>query len=222
MKVNIGPYIPHWSTREVEEWYLKKMHGKKYWEIDDEDFTKSAKIVIWILDKWQDLLNATFNKYFQWRGRKIDVHVDRYDVWSADHTLAYIIHPTLIKLRQKLHGSPLIDDEDVPEELRSTAAPVKENEYDIDANHFKRWEWALDEMIWSFSQILDDNADDQFHTGNFDVKWEKTEIDGKKVHEMVTGPDDTHKFDKEGYDNWNNRISNGLKLFGKYYRGLWD
>jgi hypothetical protein len=223
MKVYLGPFISHWTTRYVEEWYLEKMHGKDYWDVDDKDYTKLDKAVIWLLDKWQDVLNATVNNFFRWRGRKEKVRIDGYDIWSADHTLALIIHPILVKLKEALHGSPNTDDEDVPEELRSTAAPTKENDYDTDDNHHKRWEWIIDEMIWAFAQILDDNADNQFHTGTYDVQWKEVTLEsGKKVHEMVRGPNDTHQFDKEGYDKWNDRINNGLRLFGKYYRGLWD
>ena len=199
------------------------MHKVEYgWQVEEEEYTKLDKTVIWLIDKWQDVLNITINKFFAWKNRKIKVHIDGYDVWSADHTLAYIIHPTLVKLREVMHGSPLVDDEDVPDYLKSTAAPPKENEYDTDDNHHDRWKWVLDEMIWAFSQILDENADSQFHTGNYDIRWEETEINGKKMYEMVHGPNNTHEFDREGYDKWNARISNGLILFGKYYRGLWD
>jgi hypothetical protein len=222
MKVNLGPYPQHWTTNYIETWYFEKMHGKDVWEIEEENYTKLDKVVVWVLDKWQDVLNATFNKFFRWKGRKQKVHIDGYDVWSADHTLALIIHPILIKLREVIHGSPLVDDEDVPEDIRSISAPPKENDYDTDDNHHKRWEWVLDEMIWAFSQILDDDADSQFHTGKSDIQWKEIEINGKKMHEMVRGPNDTHHFDREGYDAWNARISNGLRLFGKYYRGLWD
>jgi len=223
MKVYIGPYTPHWSTQQLEQSYLAMMHKVEYgWQVEEEEYTKLDKVVIWLIDKWQDVLNLTINKFFAWKNRKIKVHIDGYDVWSADHTLAYIIHPTLVKLREVMHGSPLVDDEDVPDYLKSTAAPPKENEYDTDDNHHDRWKWVLDEMIWAFSQILDENADSQFHTGNYDIRWEETEINGKKMYEMVHGPNNTHEFDREGYDKWNARISNGLILFGKYYRGLWD
>jgi hypothetical protein len=50
-------------------------------------------------------------------------------------------------------------------------------------------------MIWAFEQICDDDHDAQFHTNGFDV---------------------------EGYQKHNDRINNGTRLFGKYYRGLWD
>jgi len=39
---------------------------------------------------------------------------------------------------------------------------------------------------------------------------------------MVKGPNDTHAFDKEGWEAWNARKTNGFRLFGKYYEGLWD
>ena len=223
MKVYLGPYTPHWSTRNIEDLYLEKMHKVEYaFQVEEENYTKLDKIVIWLLDKWQDFLNLTINKFFAWKGRKIKVRIDGYDVWSADHTLAHIIHPILIKLKELKHGSPFVDDEDVPEAIRSTSAPPKENDYDTDELHHDRWGWVLDEMIWSFAQILDDNADSQFHTGNMDIKWEQTEINGKKMYEMVRGPENTHVFDRDGYDEWNKRIQNGLILFGKYYRGLWD
>jgi hypothetical protein len=53
-----------------------------------------------------------------------------------DHTLSHIVLPMLKQLKKDKHGSPLVDDEDVPEELRSTSAPAKENDWDIDDNHF--------------------------------------------------------------------------------------
>jgi len=223
MKVNLGPHPSYWSTRYVEEGYLAFMHNVEYgWQVEEENYTKLDKTVIWLLDKWQDVLNATFNKYFNWKSRKIKIHIDNYDIWSADHTLALIIHPTLLKLQEVKHGSPNVDDDDVPDELKSTAAPPKEFEHDTDDNHHKRWDWVLNEMIWAFAQQIDDDADSQFHTGVYDIQWKEIDYNGKKMHEMVHGPNHTHVFDKEGYDKWEKRIANGMRLFGKYYRGLWD
>jgi hypothetical protein len=154
--------------------------------------------------------------------RKVSVKIDPWDTWSMDHTLSLIIHPMLIQLKNTKHGSPFTDDNDVPEELRSTSAPPKENEWDTDDNHFKRWEWILDEMIWAFAQQLDDDASSQFHSGKIDLQFKEVEVDGEKYNEMVRGPLDTHVFDKEGHDAWQARKSNGFKLFGKYYEALWD
>ncbi len=53
---------------------------------------------------------------------------------------------------------------------------------------------------------------------------ETPESKPKKEHywEMVEGPNHTHKFDKEGWEKWNARKSNGFRLFGKYFEALWD
>lgn len=178
--------------------------------------------------------------------RKISVKIDPFDTWSMDHTLSLIIHPLLVQLKATTHGAPMVDDEDVPEELRSTSAPKPEKEYDTDDNFHKRWDWVLDEMIWAFAQKIDDNVDDQFHSGDTDILWRKVDINGKVIDEtlhkmgdtpesedesndkeehyweMVEGPNHTHKFDKENYDKWNERKANGFRLFGKYFEALWD
>jgi hypothetical protein len=39
---------------------------------------------------------------------------------------------------------------------------------------------------------------------------------------MEKGPNDTFKVDHNGMNKHNERINNGLRLFGKYYRNLWD
>jgi len=114
------------------------------------------------------------------------VRIDPWDTWSMDHTLAMIVVPMLRQLRAVNHGAPLVDDEDVPEHLRSTAAPPRENEWDTDANHFLRWDWVMDEMIFAFETKLNDN------------------------YIIESTPEDRQ------------RVSNGFRLFGKYYQGLWD
>jgi len=42
------------------------------------------------------------------------------------------------------------------------------------------------------------------------------------MYEMVDGPNHTYKCDYEGMKEVQKRISNGYRLFGKYYEGLWD
>lgn len=154
--------------------------------------------------------------------RKIKVQIDPWDTWSMDHTLALIIHPMLIQLRNTKNSAGSVNDEDVPEGLRSTSALPKKEEWETDSNFFKRWDWVLDEMIWAFAQILDDEIEYSFHTGKHDTIWEPTEINGNAVYEMKKGPNDTHVFDKEGWEKWNARKQNGFRLFGKYYQALWD
>ena len=96
--------------------------------------------------------------------QKISVRIDKWDTWSMDHTLAHIVTPMLKQLRDTKHGAPYTDDADVPEELRKSAAPPTEHEWDTDDNHFKRWDWILDEMIFAFeSKVTDDWEHREIH-----------------------------------------------------------
>lgn len=219
MKIKIGPYNNWIGPYQIAEKIL-------FWKNKYSD--KSVhKLGEFLAGKDNDSL---LHKLCEWieskRKRTIKIKIDNYDTWSMDHTLAMIIVPMLKQLKATTHGAPFVDDEDVPEELRSTSAPAKKNEWDTDANHFKRWDWVMDEMIWAFEQKLDDDADSKFFSGKSDIVWipsEQKDKDGEPLsYEMKRGPKDTHKFDKEGYEQWVKRKQNGFKLFAKYYEGLWD
>lgn len=74
-------------------------------------------------------------------------------------------------------------------------------------------------MIWAFEQKTLD-WESQYHTGKVDIQFKK--IEGSDNFTMVEGPEDTHVFDKDGYFKHQERMSNGFRLFGKYYEGLWS
>jgi len=40
------------------------------------------------------------------KNRAFHIHIDDYDVWNLDHTLASIIHPALIRLKDTKQGYP--------------------------------------------------------------------------------------------------------------------
>jgi hypothetical protein len=223
MKVYISNYRNHWISPYT---ILKTVC---FWEKDDDVFydledTGKGKYVK--LVNFLDPICVAISKFLDFVHPPINyVKIDYYDTWSMDRTLSPIILPMLKQLQKDKHGAPFVDDVDVPEELRSTSAPPKENEWDTDENHFKRWDWALEQMIWSFEQLNDDDNDAQFHTGVHDVKsvpckWDEN---GKAtLYEMKKGPNDTSHFDGEGYKAHHEKIQVGLTLFGKYYRNLWD
>lgn len=95
--------------------------------------------------------------------RKINVKIDKDDIYSMDVTLAHIIHPMLVKLKESNRGSPNVSDEHVPDALKSTASKEpKKHEWDVDSNLHERWSWVLDEMIWTFEQIKNDNGNTFF------------------------------------------------------------
>jgi hypothetical protein len=144
--------------------------------------------------------------------RKVSVKIDSYDTWNADHTLALIITPLLEKMKEKKQGAPLVDDDDVPDELKSTSADKKEHEWDTDSNHFKRWDWVLDEMIYAMREISEDNPGQHKFFDDSDI------LDSENLFDQL----DKMKVDIEGLDAYNERILNACKLFGKYFQSLWS
>lgn len=187
-------------------------------------YTILEKVFFWreidydepLIEKWSDRLEPlckAWQKFLDVVHPKVHyVKIDYWDTWSMDYTLSPIILPMLVQLQRTKQGSPSVDDEDVPEELRSTSAPPKENEWDTDELWHKRWEWVMDEMIWTFTQLSDDDNESQFY--------DHSEVDKneKNIMEQVK----KIKCDFDALKAHNDRIQNGLRLFGKYYRGLWD
>ena len=202
MKVYLSKYRYHWISPYT---VLEKVF---FWREIDYDEP--------IIDKCSDRLAPIcqgIQKVLDFIHPKINyVKIDRWDTWSMDYTLSFIVVPMLKQLKETKHGSPLVDDEDAPEELRSTAAPAKENDWDIDENHFKRWDWVLNEMIWAFEQNLSYDSEEKFFN---DAEWDPKEKDfNKNLHKI--------KIDQVGLKAHQDRKANGFRLFGKYYQGLWD
>ena len=142
--------------------------------------------------------------------RNVQVRIDNQDTWSANHTLALIIHPLLTKLKEIKHGSAMVADEDVPENIRSTSAKPKENEWDTDEFVHARWDYVLDEMIWTMNELANEDGDSQFYDHS-EVK------EGVCIREQV----DAIKVDREGLSTYHARKQKGCELFGKYFQGLW-
>jgi len=216
MKVVIGPYRSWIGPYQIAEllcfWVPKKhnsqdivarkpdwVHDFGTWLSQDKEGNESwlLKLCQWIESK---------------RSRQVYVRVDKYDSWSADHTIALIAVPLLKQLQVSKHGAPHVDDEDVPENLRSTNAPAKEHEHETDANHFKRWDWVLGEIIWALEQKISDTADDQFYS-----KVDPT-MKSKDIEDMMGNI----VIDWVGMQEWQARKTRGYKLFGKYFENLWD
>ena len=241
MKIKIGPYtnwigpyqlaekilfwIPKYDKKSLDytEAYCKYVHRFGHWLAENGAGEDSwlTKLCQWIESK---------------RKRTIKIKIDKWDTWSMDHTLALIILPMLKQLRDTKHGSQIVDLEDVPEPMRT----INHEEWDsqncfefyhepdlqkIQCDLHDRWNWVMDEMVWTFEQLVDGDNDAQFHSGNWDMESVPCEWDGNGKPTLYTfkeGPNHTSQFDSEGYTKHQERIANGLRLFGKYYRGLWD
>ena len=147
--------------------------------------------------------------------RKVEIEIHPYDSWNADHTLALIALPLLKQLKEQTQGAPSVDDEDVPEELKSTSAEPKENDYDIDSNHFTRWDYVLDCILWSLEQHVNyDPEEDSFFKFN-------EEAQSESGLEKLLGKGKC-KIDKEGLEAYHARKQKGFVLLGKYLRNMWS
>ena len=213
MRVYIGPYIFRWISKVHDRYMDRKYFGGQWPQYAEEDIAPVDERAIEALeDVLQWVYNQTINRYLDRKERNIKVKIDRCDTWSMDHTLAPIILPMLKQLKETKHGSPWTDDEDVPEELRSTSAPPLENDYDTDDNHHKRWDWVLDEMIWAFEQ----KARDDWEGDYYKYEDDPTNTEGLGLGLKLVWED------PEGRKAHQERMSNGFRLFGKYFEALWD
>ena len=219
MKVYISKYRDHWLSPYT---ICEKICWWREIDYDEPWVQRVNKVLGPVMDIYKKILDFVHPPINY-------VKIDNYDTWSMDSTLTPIILPMLKQLKETKHGAPFTEDEDVPERLRSTtkaAVKSKKESWDTDCNHFKRWDWILDEMIWAFEQLADDEWEAQFHTGTSDIVWVPSkELDAKGkplTYEMKSGPKDTRKWDKKGYMKHSARIDNGTRLFGKYFRALWD
>ena len=119
------------------------------------------------------------------KNRAEKIEIEPFDTWSMDSTLAMIIHPMLVQLKETQHGHP---------------ADLTEQE----------WDDILDEMIWAFEQKCRDNWEDDY-LGDY--------VEDQKNGSMVGS---FKWIDHEGLKTHQERMSNGFRLFGKYYENLWD
>ena len=211
MRVYIGPYTRWIGPYQISSWIPF---------ISEET---ADKIGDWLADTWvNDLCNWIESK----KQRTVKIHIDKWDTWNMDHTLALIILPMLKQLKATKHGSPNVDDEDLPPEMRYKDKEGYDEQtgewHDYGGNwvHY-RWEWILNELIWTFEQLLDDDWESQYTIveGELDLE-EYPEDEGKDVTPLRWKKE--YVIDRVGRDNHQKRITNGLRLFGKYYQNLWD
>ena len=193
MKVKINNYPNRLICNIHTNHMNKKYEGLSYENQTHEDY---------VLEAIEDAIQSVYN-VFNWiwydrrPAQRINVHIDRWDTWSMDHTLANIVLPMLVQLKRTKHGAPNTDNADVPKELRMSKKDTAQFAKDgsTDDKFFKRWDWILDEMIWAFNQKCRDDWMQDY---------------------------DYNKWDSEGVKAHQERMSNGFKLFGKYYENLWD
>ena len=206
MRVKIGNYIdwfgPHHLAEAICFWAPKTKDEFGY-----EEYPEWVdKFGDWIADTWiSDFLQWIYDK----KTRNISIKIDKYDIWNAEHTLALVILPMLIEYRKsKRFGVPIgIDIAHIPIE------DAEENK------QMQAWNDILDKMIWSFEQIVNvEHEADMFWIEKPNFEDCNTAADFTSKINSGTGG----KYDHEAWKIHNEKIQEGLDLFGKYYRNLWD
>lgn len=177
-------------------------------------------------------MKVTFGKYRDNdANRTAKVIIHDYDTWSLDYTLALIILPALIQLKQAKTGAP-------GEFMRDISGDPNDNQRSFDFHTdtyneavdqaMDEWKTVLDKMIWSFLQLVKDDYAKQYHHGEIDLSFEPVEmtnpVTGKTetMQQMIDKNPSEHWYDRIGHELHEERIQEGLDLFGKYYRSLWD
>ena len=238
MRVKIGPYVswfgPYqlaerlcfWAKDVEDEYGIKR---KPTWVHHFGEWLAHGSIepdpVVGEVSNWDRERHQTWlYRFLTWihskQQRVVKVHIDSWDTWGMDHTLAYIMVPMLKQLKATTHGAPLVDQKDVPAELHGKKLTKRQRDSgEIDDKHFERWDWVLEEMIFAFESKIDDSWEEKFETGESDLRFVQLE-DG--VSRMVEGPNHTKTYDWEGRKAYEARIQNGFRLFGRYYQNLWD
>ena len=205
MLVKIGPYKYWFGPYQIAEKIL-------FWKDKDKDDSVN-NFGEWLAtnsrgeDSWlTKVCQCIYNK----QKRKIKIKIDSYDLWNCDQTLSLIALPLIKQLKEAKHGSAFVDDEDVPEHIRSTAAKPKENEWDSDEFLHERWDWAISEIIWALEQHIDENAEGKFYDPS-NVNPEDDLLERVKAI----------KVDREGLDAFSARKQKGFELLGKYWMAMW-
>lgn len=136
MKVN----IPHRKYSKIYDKYAEYRYKNDTLEAYEDRSRDMVDNIVDVVDNvWQKILDFTVN-----RNLEETVKIEPGDSWNADTTLAMIIHPLLVKLKDTKAGYPSFDDEEIWE------LPVQVQMMSDSA----KWDWIIDEMIWAFGVAL--------------------------------------------------------------------
>jgi hypothetical protein len=201
MKVYLGPYKDYWvSPYTILENFF-------FWRKDYDAFENEPP-------KWLTATCEFVYKYIPFKERTQYVKIDKWDTWSMDGTLANIILPMLIQLKATKHGTPIEFAETGGEDYNAQKHfDFYDTNEELNTKAIAEWDIVFDKMIFSFEHIIDDGGwEEEFCTGKFSTT----------IGIGEPGWQGTRVCDYEAIKKVHAQIQEGLELFGKYYRNLWD
>lgn len=175
-------------------------------------------------------MKVNIGKYPKRTPRRIKIEIEKFDTWGLDHTLSHIIYPALLQLKATKQGVPTdfaeVGGENYVDQLSFPF--YHDTQAEMFDEKITEWDVVLDKMIWSFKQLMMDDYDELYHHGDAGVYWEESgqEYLNPITHKLEKTYKMNHKnnyfFDAEGLKKHEEQIQEGLDLFAKYYRNLWD
>lgn len=150
-----------------------------------------------VFDLGHTIYHSKFGRFldrFSFKPKR-EIEVTFSDVVDLDHTLATIIYHSLVKYRD--------------EAVEIVCISCDEEDYRGDnpnAELDERGLWMINELIWTFENIMRPKSFLELVPGTT----EKTKVPFNQKYKRIPGEEEYQK-----------RIENGLKLFGKYFRNLW-
>jgi hypothetical protein len=124
--------------------------------------------------------------------------------------MALIIYPMLVAYRADVADKGVVPSDffqsvDVTGKTEEEAKAIHEKMYN---EALEKWLSVLDKMIWAYNEIRHDyEGEEKF----FSVD------DGKDVTDL----ENRYDLDKNGLNDYYERIDEGLHLFARHYRSLW-
>lgn len=218
MKINIGKYTnwvgPYQIVDKIFFWvdkYPEKELAKRW------DYRLHDKLGPWLASTWV----APVCQWIHDRKRRtVKVKVNNYDVWNMGETLAIVIVPMLKELKRQKQGHPWTDHADGPWYYRFQSDTDAHNYNETGSYSGARWDWIMDEMIWAFEQINTEDYDQKYWLERGEIDWDAGELDENNCRPIIWKKES--RVDWDGLKLHEAAINNGLRLFGKYYRNLWD
>ena len=153
-------------------------------------------------------------RWIKWTYQRYTRGFSDRQLWSLDYTIAkFIITRLKLFKEQKKHG--------IPTSIISELYPNYYNEQLTDDEDFRRteecyklWKIKLDKILRAFEYIVIDNSDLDYSDIDLEFK-ENEKVDIKSDPEK-------DKIRKQIIEYREKQIEEGLEIFAKYFRSLWD
>ena len=137
-------------------------------------------------------MKVNIGKYPKNGERKSKVVIESHDIWQLDSTLNLIIAPSIAAFIESNHGGPNVELEDVPAELWPSRDPAWQA-----LSEYDRF-WKIDIYFFDrWNYIL------------------------KEMYFAFARAEYPNTVGVESVDKYDDRVTNGLRLFAKYYQHLW-